>query len=372
MIDSYYALLGVARDTPSWKLAKDLYRIADELKEAYGGEGRVPDIFGRAISTLLNQDQRAVYDALLAYATSGQAVDVDVELKRLVANADDAFHFELEEAGGGHARVLNRGVPAPPNPAPPGAQAERELGGGRAEEAKESEPPPRPSGPCPYGRVNGRIPPLSLGPKVFNIEFADDCYLEGYNRVGDRTVTQWAQQTDTGLKRIGFADYLEPCYGDDSHCKGERHFIMMMRDVETDVAYKALTYNAERGDAGPKFVSCGVWDLFPWWWQYHMQTSNPLQPWKIEYMWERDHPGREMPPRTYFGADGWAPITTHAFLTFIEESVYWSVGYRSGWEYSPDQARQFARETVLATCWYLVPFKPRYRKKLGLPHKKPK
>ena len=353
MTDSFYELLGLEQGLASWRLSRHVYRVAEEVTETYGGTSKVPPVFKLAVETLATPGRRKTYDSLLAYAASKRALDPDRHLERFVT--EHALHFRFEDVGSGFVRVVNTGIPEPPNPVPP---------------EPTSTPPAASTHPVDeYGRVHGRIPPLSLGVKVFEIDFGDDCYLEAYSWLGDRAVTQWAQHTRTGLNRFAFTDFLSPFYGDDSASVGERHFVMLMRDVETHETYDVLTYNAEASNAGPKFVSCGIWDLFPWWTKYYLETMNPLPPSKAAYLWERDNPERPMPPRTFFGTDGWAPITTHALLTFIEESVYWSTCYRSGWQLPAEEARRFAEESVGAVCEHLVPFTRRQRKKLGIPHR---
>lgn len=139
-----------------------------------------------------------------------------------------------------------------------------------------------------YGRVYGRIPPLSLGPKAFRFEISDPVNLVAAVSVGPG-ILQLRWQESSGRE-----------FGMRCICAGAMHRRMfesnpfrfyMLQDLESNERRTALVRNDCTGDFWAPWP--GLWSLFPFW----SCWNGP----KFMEMWEATFPGVLVPESEFFG-----------------------------------------------------------------------
>lgn len=314
MYDDYYQLLGVPADKPDWALDNALEDIAKTIVEVYGDSP--PHHLSVGLAVLGHPARRVQYVRLLELSALTSCNLDAQEYEELDALAS-LTHFEVGMLASMEFAVKNLGVDKQPM-----AQRRRE----RAFNSSEPEPNPAPkpqSTPEPtssidyaaYGCVNGSIPPLILGERVYEWSFAK-CYLKHATRMKYSVHLTW-QETIDGEEVREFAqqDYLGVCSPDEWYIPGCPYHHVILTDTLTRERYTAAFITAD-SNRGSYFLisSCGLYLYFPWPSKFCGSDSEP----------------RRMPsaPFNHFGVSPKGSMNKtmeRMVVTYMDAVHYWGV-----------------------------------------------
>lgn len=352
MIASVYELLDVPRGLPGWKLGAKLHAVTAELLDAYGSRADIPAALSAGVAILQDQDERDQYDSFLEWSEDGDEVDFRGELDKMRAKAE-RYHFTLQEVGSGKVKVVNLGLPDVPPPPPPESLQER-LGreAGPTVRAGKQDAAPQPSlDGAKHGLVNGYVPPVALGRRVFDVRFAEARLIHAVHQ-GSAIYLQWSQTNADGRTHTtAYTDYILTKTGLDNIRVGGNYWFTQFIDTQTNKCYDGAAMQTDRreGQVGPVILSNGLWDMFPWWMKF-------MDEWRVRTYYEAqnryrdEYPDRYVAPVGYFGDEGWTAQTSAALKTFIYQADYWTRAAGSGWQVSPANCDRLAKEMVGCYC----------------------
>jgi len=364
---SYFEILGVDQNIkPAWKLQKALYDAVAELKVAYGDV--LPEEFMPAISCLLEEEYRNPYMDLLRYAETGESVDcVNASIADLRAKAAEGMHFQAIRVSDRELAYRNIGIPDPPGPPPPDTLTERPEVTQRTDAqqrkpvevrpvaAQRSAPPVRKDS---YGRVNGKIPPLALGTRVFDFEL-DWLNLQYAQRVRknrflDYMHLSWRMIHDPSQRVFSHADFLARFYHDHAYTVGANYLRVGLRDTADSSYYGACFMRQGNSDDITIVHSfAGLFRVWPW-------------PGTIE-RWNEYFPDQPFPPESFFGTtpDTYSKENVALAVKYVREVNYWTLCRISDFEVPAARVRSIADQCVPA-CLKPWGFKSKHLRPHGM------
>ncbi|GEM_PF-3043502 len=359
----YFAVLGVDPTLPAWKLQKALYGAVEELKDAYGQE--LPGELEPVIMTTVDEAARTSYMDLLQKAETGQAVEyANASAAALAARAAEALHFHAIRESDSCLSFKNVGVPNPPMPPPPPSLSRepRTSTQARVPADQGQAPPAQQSRKDMYGRVDGVAPPIMIGPRVYKLQIGR-CVLESAVKQKDSIVFNWVQQAPgQPANRATHRDFNALVWQDGFIQVGRDYFHVVLVDLETGRSTTEAFCGINTELYAPLIMTTGIWQCFPW----HSRYLKSGVTWdRAAYYYQRDNPGRPVPPHEHFGPDGWTDETQRAFAKYIEEVVYWGRAYIDNFKIPPPEIRERARVDVRWILENLAGMSKRQVRKLG-------
>ena len=360
-MDNFYDLLGISRNLPGWKIRKRLYEVIEELKEAY--YDGLPGEFVVPLETLGDQDLKDHYDSMLEWSEEGRAIDLGVNADRHIEFAEQALHFRFERVDGGKVVIHNRGVKEPPPPPVPASLRPS----GIPPKPADSHSPSTPQGKDAFGRIDGRIPPVALGQRVFEILFAPNLMLESAHVMADFVHLSWVQHFEGRTNRFAFREFHGPLISD-SFQPGRTYFALKLRELTTGEATHDVFMGTNTDRMWPLISSEGTWGRFPWHhWLTGKSATRSSARGAAQTNWQALFPGRRVPEDNYFGGR-LKRADYHKLLAEYAETVcFWARAHLAGYSVSPSKPRRLAKEDAGAYLRLCADMSPREISKLGLP-----
>ena len=341
--ESAYTLLDVPPDLSHEAMTAVLTTVANELVNDYGSLDDLPIALRASITTLNNPARRKIYDSLLQWSANEEAVDFGAAKEAMREQASE-YHFTFADVDNGKVLVINLGIPnvPPPPSSPPNKPREQPAG-------QAAPPPPRTTHKgAGHGLVNGQVPPVALGMRVFEVEFARVTLIHAVNQ-GSHIYLQWSQPNRDGTShKTANTDYLLTMCGLDTIKQGKDYLVSLFTDTQTRKVYhgaQVLLHPEPGNPVAPTILSTGLWDMFPWWMCFMDDWGvNTYQ--QAQYRYQMKYEGRGIGPNGFFGHEGWTAQTSKALKTFLYQADYWTRAAASDWELPPDRSDYWAKNCV--------------------------
>lgn len=362
--DTYYSLLDLSPDLPSWALPKTLASAHSRYKELYGED--LPEPAATAFLVCGQQDGRADYDRLLELAALGP-VQLEDEERRRLEQVADITHFKRDRRSDGlsHFRAAPLVLPEPDKILDvAGTSSDAVAAAFRANTATESkeEQPKRTGPPVPdeWGYVDGQFPRIRVGDLVFRIEYIEGYTLEATTEL-DTCVLMSFVRPDDG-RRYSVHDYNAYFLNSDCRPTGVPYYFIQLINEGTEQRHFA-GYCSREGSGLPYVASTGVFTFFP-----HHWTKGMTRWAQANEDWNKRYPGRETPMPTIFSEEPWDQYTKKVFADYVSEVFYWTRVCRRGpGENTQADVRKTAREMTSHLFLYYGFFPRKELPKLGLP-----
>lgn len=197
-----------------------------------------------------------------------------------------------------------------------------------------------------YGRVNGHIPPLVLGPHVYELFISEATYLVHIARLPDGVELMWE-----GEKGNQFAQRHYIILGlADVYTVGLTYRHLLFRHTQTNRSTSEAIYSVDSPSGDMIFPSgCGIYCYFPWYASVRRRRRQTLSS-----AWMEKNPTTPMPPIEYFGKDEWSREVTDIFITYVRELFYWGYCHFYGWgkpgKAIREEGDEAAKEFLVDVC----------------------
>lgn len=366
--DTYYSLLDMSPDLPSWAHPKKLASAHTHYTELYGED--LPEPAATAFLVCGQEQARADYDRLLELASVGP-VQLDAEELKRLEQVAEITHFTRDRRSDGlaHFRPQPLVLPDPAKVVDVEGAATDSSEAASEPKAAEPSPVPQASKPDEWGLIDGYMPRIRVGNYVFRMEYITGYILEASTEL-DTHVLQSFKRPEDG-RRFEIRDYNAHMWNRGCRPVGvPYYFIELVSDADNQ-RYLA-GYGSLEGDGMPYVASTGVFNFFP----LHLRKDLSRGDKNPQAEWSKHYPGRPVPRDGMFDrSGGWTRYTKKVFADYVAEIFYWTRLQRRGRD-EPDQAaiRKTAREMTSQMFLYYGSFPRKELPKMGLPtidHYKP-